>query len=224
MQKILISTVVISMVLFLIAPQSFAECECDLNVDGSCDGLDWLVFFPDWSRTDCPDRIAAPLPATGQTTSYAKGDDGDLQKGVSWPDPRLTDNGDGTVTDNLTGLIWLKNAQCERLAVPWLRALEISNAMADGQCGLTDGSEAGDWRLPNIRKLTSLVDFSESGPALPDGGIVFDRPIVLDFYWSSTTSTKFLGAAWVLDMADGRPIALSKMVRDRLVLPVRGDN
>ncbi len=52
----------------------------------------------------------APVPQTGQTISYATGDDGALQKGVALPSPRFTDNGNGTVTDNLTGLIWLKNA------------------------------------------------------------------------------------------------------------------
>ncbi len=51
------------------------------------------------------------VPRTGQTISYAAGDDGDLQKEVAWPKPRFTDLGDGTVTDNLTGLIWTKNAQ-----------------------------------------------------------------------------------------------------------------
>ncbi len=52
----------------------------------------------------------AAVPKTGQVTSYSPGDDGDLQRGVPWPNPRFTDNADGTVTDNLTGLIWLKNA------------------------------------------------------------------------------------------------------------------
>ena len=37
------------------------------------------------------------LPQTGQTTSYATGDDGDLERGVAWPVPRFTDQGDGTV-------------------------------------------------------------------------------------------------------------------------------
>ena len=54
----------------------------------------------------------APVPKTGQTTSYANGDDGDLELGVASPNPRFTDNGDGKVTDNLTELIWLKNAKC----------------------------------------------------------------------------------------------------------------
>ena len=44
-----------------------------------------------------------------QTTYYQWGGDGHLQKGVAWPNPRFIDNGDGTVTDNLTGLMWAKN-------------------------------------------------------------------------------------------------------------------
>ncbi|MBF0552391.1 MAG: hypothetical protein HQK60_17905, partial [Deltaproteobacteria bacterium] len=40
------------------------------------------------------------LPKTGQTTAYNWTDDGDLQKGVAWPSPRFTDNGNGTITDN----------------------------------------------------------------------------------------------------------------------------
>jgi hypothetical protein len=53
----------------------------------------------------------AGVPKTGQTTSYALGDDGDLQMGIAWPEPRFTDNEDGTVTDNLNGLMWTKDAQ-----------------------------------------------------------------------------------------------------------------
>ena len=49
----------------------------------------------------------APVAKTGQTTSTMPGDDGALQKGVS-VSSRFKDNGNGTVTDGLTGLIWLK--------------------------------------------------------------------------------------------------------------------
>ena len=56
---------------------------------------------------------AGPLPAcgllkTGQTTAYGTGSDGDLQKGRS---RSYTDNGDGTITDNTTGLMWEKKDQ-----------------------------------------------------------------------------------------------------------------
>ena len=53
----------------------------------------------------------ANVEKTGQTVYYSTGDDGYFEKGVAWPAPRFTDNGDGTVTDNLTGLIWLKNGR-----------------------------------------------------------------------------------------------------------------
>ena len=49
---------------------------------------------------------------TGQTTSYAPRDDGDLMKGIPPPIPRFTDNGDGTVLANLTGFLWTKDAGC----------------------------------------------------------------------------------------------------------------
>ncbi|MBF0342865.1 MAG: hypothetical protein HQL06_01415 [Nitrospirae bacterium] len=42
------------------------------------------------------------LPQMGQTTSYYAGDDGVFKAGVAWPNLRFTDNGDQTVTDNLT--------------------------------------------------------------------------------------------------------------------------
>ncbi|MEJ2240301.1 MAG: hypothetical protein P8X82_18580, partial [Gemmatimonadales bacterium] len=63
----------------------------------------------------------APVPQTGQTRCWddsgsaiscaGTGQDGEYQTGVT-VDPRFADNGDGTVTDNLTGLIWLQNADC----------------------------------------------------------------------------------------------------------------
>src|SRR5215475_11535304 len=79
----------------------------------------------------------APVPRTGQTTIYAAGDDGALQKGVAWPTPRFTDNNNGTITDNLTGLIWLKNASCFGTQV-WDTAITSANGLANGQCGLSD--------------------------------------------------------------------------------------
>ena len=80
---------------------------------------------------------------------------------MAWPSPRFTDNGNGTVTDNLTGLIWLKNASCYG-QMPWTNALNVANALASGSCGLTDGSIAGAWRLPNVREMQSLIDYGRS--------------------------------------------------------------
>ncbi len=63
--------------------------------------------------------------------------------GVPFPDPRFTvNNPDGTVTDNLTGLIWLQDANCFE-ARTWAEALDDANTLNGGECSLTDGSAEG---------------------------------------------------------------------------------
>ena len=85
----------------------------------------------------------AGVPKTGQTVEYNDGDDAAWEKegvGVAWPNPRFTDNLNGTVTDILTGLTWLKNASCGTGL--WAAALSFCNALEHGQCGLLDDSSA----------------------------------------------------------------------------------
>ncbi|MBC8029076.1 MAG: DUF1566 domain-containing protein [Pyrinomonadaceae bacterium] len=112
------------------------------------------------------------------------GQDGAIRAGVPWPDPRFTDNSDGTVTDHLTGLIWLKDGNAFGTRT-WHQALEDCNSLFTGNCGLTDGSKEGDWRLPNINELRSLEDYGHHTPALTPG-----HPFVnvrQSLCWSSTT-------------------------------------
>jgi hypothetical protein len=71
------------------------------------------------------------------------------------------------VTDNMTGLIWLANANCFGLQT-WPNAMAAANTLASGACSLTDGSVAGAWRLPNVREQQSLVDYNYFFPAVPD--------------------------------------------------------
>ena len=172
----------------------------------------------------------AQVPKTGQTTSYATGDDGYLQKGVSWPSPRFTDNLNGTVTDNLTGLIWLKNANCAGGTVDWATALSYSNALYDGctncfgtsgDCGLSDGSTAGDWRLPNVRELFSLIDFSRYNPALPSGYSTYFSGVQSNFYWTSTTRAASTSYAWLVYLYGGY-VYYGDETYDSYVWPVRG--
>ena len=112
------------------------------------------------------------LPKTGITISYSAGDDGQLQKGVPLPTPRFSDNNDGTIIDNLTGLILLKNDDCFGMQ-NWSTAITSANTLASGICGLTDGSSAGEWRLPNANELGG-----RSG------------------YWSSSTSAISPDKSW----------------------------
>jgi hypothetical protein len=202
------------------------------NADGDGDWSDGMSFTVDVSIGP------AHVPRTGQTQSYAAGDDGYLQKGVPLPNPRFTDNGDGTVTDNSTELIWLKNADCSGIqgvqeqGVDWETAVALSRRLADGQCGLSDGSVAEDWRLPNIREFQSLVDFSNSNPALTD-----NHPFIQAVesrnrsYWTSTSTAFTIGShqlsydfAWTINFESGESQSGVAKYLGRLVWPVRDGN
>jgi hypothetical protein len=144
----------------------------------------------------------APVAKTGQTVSVAPGDDGALRKGVPWPNPRFTDNNNGTVTDKLTGLIWLKNANCLQDIRGWQEVLQFANSLASGACGLSDGSRSGDWRVPNRNELASLLDLSKRTPALPTGHPFTNFQV--DKYWTSTSFVPFSAAnVWLVDFSDG---------------------
>jgi hypothetical protein len=147
------------------------------------------------------DKVAS-LPRTGQTSSYASGDDFSAQKGVAWPSQRFTDNANGTVTDHLTGLVWLKNAGCFS-PTNWSIALTAANQLASGACGLTDGSTAGTWRMPNANELESVVDVSQAGPAL-SAGHPFTNIDQTSAYWTSTTYMALTSNAMAIRLSDGR--------------------
>jgi hypothetical protein len=134
----------------------------------------------------------------------------------SWG-PGFTEHGDGTVTDNLTGLIWLKNANCFGLRT-WTQALSDANGLASGSCGLTDGSSAGDWRLPNINELRSLID-PDTKPAIPSVHPFWG--VQSYYYWSSTTYANDTDRAWDVHLDDGYVNICNKTGTD-YVWPVRG--
>ena len=163
----------------------------------------------------------APVPKTGQTASYGDRDDGNLQKGVASPSPRFTDNYNGTVTDNLTGLIWLKNANAFGSRT-WDQALSDANGLASGSAGLSDGSKAGDWRLPNVKELQSLVDHSRSEPALPEGNPFTGMQSL--YYWSSTSYATNTAYAWCVHFRVGDALipGLDKSGSNYYVWCVRG--
>jgi hypothetical protein len=170
----------------------------------------------------------APAAKTGQTKCYDAsgteisctdtGQDGEYQMGVSWPSPRFADNGDGTVTDNLTKLVWLKNANCFS-ARTWTQALSDANGLAHGSCGLTDGSSAGDWRLPNVRELQSLIDYSQYNRALPSGHPFTD--VQFFDYWTSSTVANDKSYAWTVPLDDGY-VSYDLKTNTDYVWPVRG--
>jgi hypothetical protein len=119
------------------------------------------------------------------------------------PDPpcfdylnRYVDCGNGTVTDTVTGLIWLQNPNCFGLQ-DWPTANESAAGLADGQCGLGDHSKPGDWRVPSKEEweatIAQALILSCTNPSLTDraGTSCFatDPPFsgVQNIYWTSTT-------------------------------------
>jgi hypothetical protein len=150
---------------------------------------------------------AAGLPKSGQPfPGFEPGDDGNLQKGVDLPNSRFTDNNNGTITDHLTNLIWDKEAN-RFGAVTWSEALSACNGLADGAVSpasrpsLDDDSSAGDWRLPNVRELHSLVHYGYTYPPISNAkgdqqwqeADPFHEIIWWTPYWTSTTYPDQLG-------------------------------
>lgn len=202
-----------------------------------------LLLVPIWSTAS-----TVTLPKTGQTLCYDAngtidcvntGQDGETQIGAPWPVPRFTDNSNGTVTDNLTGLIWLQDVLCAALNPPpadpavnqhggmdWASAVVAARTLTSGQCGLTDGSVAGDWRLPNVNELESLMDISQFNPPLPQ-----DNPFInlhqpgFPSYWTSTITgdyfpgTDAIGADFYTGTIQG-----DAKKNPKFVWPVKGDS
>ena len=68
---------------------------------------------------------------------------------------RYVDCLNGTVTDTVSGLVWLQDVLCLydlHGVEDWRTSSERAAALGDGECGLTDGSQPGDWRLPTIEE------------------------------------------------------------------------
>jgi len=143
------------------------------------------------------------LPVTGQDACYdargacidcaGSGQDGAVQAGQPWPDPRFHVMQEG-VLDRLTGLGWQRCADLADGEVDWSRALSTIEAL-----NAVSGQRI--WRLPNINELETLVDCSRSRPALAITANCLER--LGTIYWSSTTSMYQPDWAWALYLDKG---------------------
>jgi hypothetical protein len=185
----------------------------------------FMVLLPVLSMAGTVD-----LPRTGQTTIYATGDDGDIHAGVEWPYPRFaitycdtngpcldqssdcdSDASTDIVTDNLTGLVWSRDGNLPVGTRTWADAPAYVNGLT--LCGY------GDWRLPNVNELESLINAGEPYTAAWLNGQDFSN-VQAGIYWSSTTYARFTDCAWGVSMWYG-DVAYDVKGSSHYVWPVR---
>ncbi len=131
--------------------------------------------------------------------------DGENQAGIPSPDSRFTDNGDGTVTDNRTGLMWTKNANMPETYKTWQEALDYIVGM---NAGSHDNFGYTDWRLPDINELENLIDAEKSRPASALSQPFND--VLGPYCWSSTCYAHISNEAWTLFTNAGYMLAADK--------------
>ncbi len=104
----------------------------------------------------------------------------------------LVDNGDGTISDTETGLMWQRD---EAGAMDWQAALAYCENLVLPAVGGYD-----DWRLPDRNELQSLINYAAYNPATykyGDGSEIFPD-VHSSNYWSSTTYASYTYGAWLV--------------------------
>jgi hypothetical protein len=129
-------------------------------------------------------------------------------RGVQFANASFVDNGNGTVTDRSTGLMW------QQAAAPGTMTWEQALAYCEN---LTLAGHT-DWRLPNRNELQSIVDFTRDNPAI---NTTFFPGTGVSFYWSSTTCADNTAYAWHVYFCGGLMINGNKS-SSSFVRAVRG--
>jgi len=121
----------------------------------------------------------------------------------------FSDNGDGTITDNITQLVWQKIPNTA--ALTWEKALVYAENLFI--------ANRNDWRLPNIKELQSLNDESLTNPST---GTTFFPTIGVHNYWSSTSLPNQTSEAWYWNTQFGITTYDTK-INPNYVICVRGN-
>ncbi|MBI5140874.1 MAG: DUF1566 domain-containing protein [Nitrospirae bacterium] len=147
------------------------------------------TILPDSGQTLCYDGAGAVItcPAPGAA----------LAQDASYPRNPLsyTDNGDGTVSDNNTGLMWQKNSAGQK---SWDAAVSYCN-------GLTLGGNS-NWRLPSKKDLVGIIDYG--GASTKVNTNYFSGADTS--YWSLTQRAQSSSYAWYVSFTDGSASTLGK--------------
>jgi hypothetical protein len=150
--------------------------------------------LPDTGQTKCFDSSGVEIPCD---SGFCPDQDGLHATGCPFEN-RFVDNGDGTVTDNCTGLMWQKDSadvngngqSTDEDNLTWCDALTYcENLRLAGH---------DDWRLPNVRELQSIVDYGRFGPSIDPVFGAFSA-----WYWSSTSHPNDPDYALIVDFGVG---------------------
>jgi hypothetical protein len=189
----------------------------DVNTDGTLDLSDAITILghlfqgsPTTLAPLCtPATVPSGLPATGHTACWSfdgneglwvevpcgesdcAGQDGAYEAGCPM-EGRFVDNGDDTVTDLCTGLMWQKDT-ADVSGDGQINAAGDTVVWCDASsyCESLEFAGYDDWRLPNARELQSIVDYGRSSPSIdPSFGALSE------FYWTSTSYAESPDAAW----------------------------
>jgi len=148
------------------------------------------VNFADGRIKGYPAEEVGPPGGEFIMTSFVRYVRGNTDYGVN----NFINNGDGTITDLATGLMWTQNDNGSGLN--WQQALDYAENL----------SFAGhnNWRLPNAKELHSIVDYTRSPATTSSAAIdpIFNSTAITDeggstnypFYWASTTHKSYSGA------------------------------
>lgn len=145
---------------------------------------------------------------------------------ISAAGPRFVDQGDGTVKDTTSGLLWMKHAGCHGTA-DFDEALRLAAVTKEGiGCGLTDGSKPGDWRLPTVAEWKKMMRAS-CKPAISDdagSGCYSDQSsfdgVEAEVYWSSEPNPP-TDIAWYAWLRNGTVAGNGRLKNQYYVWPVR---
>jgi len=162
--------------------------------------------------------LTRQLPKTGQVVQYMPYDDGQYEAG--WWKGRLNANnkvrfiaktisGDAVVIDRATGLMWGADGNA---AGCW-NGCKDNFAAALGYANSLTFAGFNDWRVPNIKELLSIVDYSHYDPAIDAN---FFPNTFIQSYWSSTASPEASTTKFTIDFAVGDILAISQSEEFRL--------
>jgi hypothetical protein len=121
------------------------------------------------------------------------------------PDAVYQDHGNGTVTDTRTGLMWKQcsEGQTGSPGACFGAASNLSWSQALARAEASTFAGYADWRVPNVKELSSLVEDCRAEPAI-NYALFPNTPGLYSHFWSATTYARFSNQAWVVGFNRGQ--------------------